>query len=97
MDNATKFTPEYGLIRVTIQQQTEQLIVSVMNTGSTIPGDKLERIFQKFYQADESHATKGNGVGLAIVKKVVDLHRGKVEVSSEENSTTFTVMLPVGT
>ena len=97
LDNATKFTPEYGLIRVTIQQQTEQLIVSVMNTGSTIPGDKLERICQKFYQADESHATKGNGVGLAIVKKVVDLHRGKVEVSSEENSTTFTVMLPVGT
>lgn len=74
LDNAVKFTPEYGLIKVTIRQQVEQLIVSVMNTGSFIPADKRERIFRKFYQADESRATKGNGVGLAIVKNVVDLH-----------------------
>ena len=61
-----------------------------------IPEDKLDRIFQKFYQADESHATEGNGVGLAIVKKVVELHNGKVWAYSGTDSTTFTVELPAG-
>lgn len=62
-------------------------------TGSTIPPEKRDCIFQKFYQADESHATQGNGVGLAIVKKVVELHQGQVHVGCDENSTTFTVVL----
>lgn len=94
LDNAVKFTPEYGLIRVTIQPGAEGIRVAVTNTGSTIPPEKKDRIFQKFYQADESHATQGNGVGLAIVKKVVDLHHGQLNVSCDENSTTFTVVLP---
>lgn len=94
LDNAVKFTPEYGLIRVTIQPGAEGIRVAVTNTGSTIPPEKRDRIFQKFYQADESHATQGNGVGLAIVKKVVELHHGQVNVSCDENSTTFTVALP---
>ena len=94
LDNAVKFTPEYGLIRVTIQPGAEGIRVAVTNTGSTIPPEKRDRIFQKFYQADESHATQGNGVGLAIVKKVVDLHHGQLNVSCDENSTTFTVVLP---
>lgn len=94
LDNAVKFTPEYGLIRVTIQPGAEGIRVAVTNTGSTIPPEKRDRIFQKFYQADESHATQGNGVGLAIVKKVVELHHGQVNVSCDENSTTFTVVLP---
>ena len=94
LDNAVKFTPEYGLIRVTIQPGAEGIRVSVTNTGSTIPPEKRDRVFQKFYQADESHATQGNGVGLAIVKKVVELHRGQVDVNCDENSTTFTVALP---
>jgi signal transduction histidine kinase len=91
---AVKFTPEYGLIRVTIQPGAEGIRVAVTNTGSTIPPEKKDRIFQKFYQADKSHATQGNGVGLAIVKKVVELHHGQVNVSCDENSTTFTVVLP---
>lgn len=93
LDNAVKSTPEYGLIRVTIQTGSENIRVAVSNTGSTIPPEKRDRIFQKFYQADESHATQGNGVGLAIVKKVVELHQGQVHVSCDENSTTFTVVL----
>ena len=94
LDNAVKFTPEYGLIRVTIQTGSESIRVAVSNTGSTIPPEKRDRIFQKFYQADESHATQGNGVGLAIVKKVVELHQGQMHVGCDENSTTFTVVLP---
>ena len=57
------------MIRVTIQTGSESIRVAVSNIGSTIPPEKRDRIFQKFYQADESHATQGNGVGLAIVKK----------------------------
>ena len=52
------------------------------------------KIFNKFYQADESHSSEGNGIGLAIVKRVTELHNGKVYVESTDNLTTFTVKLP---
>ena len=68
--------------------------MKVSNTGSEIPLEKQKKIFNKFYQADESHATQGNGIGLAIVKRVVELHKGSVEVQSEHGITTFTVILP---
>ncbi len=94
IDNAVKFSPEYGEVRIGIGQREGLLSVAVSNAGSMIPQDKEQRIFQKFYQADESHATEGNGIGLAIVKKVVELHKGQILVDSEENKTTFTVLLP---
>ena len=53
-----------------------------------------EKIFAKFYQADESHATQGNGIGLAIVKSIVELHNGEISVNSGNGITTFTVVLP---
>ena len=59
-----------------------------------ISPEKCERIFKKFYQADESHAVKGNGIGLAIVKRIVDLHGGEITVRSENDMTSFTVLLP---
>ena len=70
------------------------LCVKVSNTGSEIPLDKQEKIFNKFYQADESHATQGNGIGLAIVKSIVELHNGEVSVNSGNGMTTFTITLP---
>ena len=94
IDNAIKFTQDYGLVKISLFPKGNVMYVSVANTGSAIPPNSLDRIFQKFYQADESHATEGNGIGLAIVKKAVDLHGGRVEVVSEENLTTFTVCLP---
>jgi signal transduction histidine kinase len=66
----------------------------VRNTGSEIPPEKQERIFSKFYQVDESHATQGNGIGLAIVKSIVDRHHGSIGVNSEKGETEFTVVLP---
>ena len=53
----------------------------------------MPKIFNKFYQADESHASEGNGVGLAIVKKIVDLHKGSIEVESENGFTVFEIEL----
>ena len=94
LDNAIKFTPDDGLIEVAIGEDGNSIAVSVINSGSEIPEENRERIFQKFYQADESHATEGNGIGLAIVQKVVQLHQGKVEVESGKGRTSFTVILP---
>lgn len=67
--------------------------ITVLNDGEEIPEDAREKIFNKFYQADESHATEGNGVGLAVVKKIVDLHGGNVSVSCADGRTAFTVSL----
>ena len=70
------------------------MTVTVENVGPAIPPEALGRIFRKFYQADESHAAEGNGVGLAIVKRVVELHSGSVEAASAEGKTVFKATLP---
>ncbi len=92
--NAIKFTPVGGLIEVTTQELGDKIAVCITNHGSRIPPEAMDRIFNKFYQADESHATEGNGVGLAVVKRIATLHNGTVSVTSENNVTSFTVTLP---
>ena len=94
IDNAVKFVPRCGTVELDILDAGDHLCVQVSNTGSDIPPEKQEKIFAKFYQADESHATQGNGIGLAIVKSVVALHNGEVGVKSGDGITTFTVTLP---
>lgn len=94
LDNAVKFSPAGGTVEVRMGQTAETVSVSVLNRGPEIPKEEQTRIFRKFYQADKSHAAEGNGVGLAVVKQVVDLHRGTVKVKSENGVTVFTVTLP---
>ena len=94
IDNAIKFSQDYGVVSVEISEKNGLITVAVSNTGSDIPADKIDRIFNKFYQADESHSSEGNGIGLAIVKQVVKLHNGTVIADSRKGRTTFTVMLP---
>jgi len=100
LDNAIKFTPRGGTIQVMVREITiqEEIFynISVANSGSDIPPEHREKIFHKFYQADESHAAEGNGVGLAVVKKIVQLHDGAVEVHSENDMVIFVVTLPGG-
>lgn len=96
LDNAVKFAPSGHTVRLKISERENLLKVSITNTGSEIEAQHLNKIFNKFYQADESHATQGNGVGLAIVKRIVALHGGEVSVASENGATTFTVELPKG-
>jgi len=95
LDNAIKFSPAYAPIEVTAQETDGVLSVTVRNTGPTIPPEKLTKIFNKFYQADESHASEGNGIGLALVKQIISLHGGEVSVTSEKQVTSFTVTLPM--
>lgn len=93
-DNAIKFTPENGLIKTEIEKKINFITVSITNTGSEIPQEAQKHIFNKFYQADESHSSEGSGIGLAIVKKVTTLHGGEVFVQSANKITTFSVKLP---
>lgn len=94
LDNAIKFAPSGHTIQVRITESDDGVRVSVVNTGSTIPPEQQKRIFGKFYQADPSHSTEGNGVGLAIVKRIAQLHGGEVSVQSADDVTAFTVTLP---
>ena len=94
MDNAIKFTPEGGVVMLRMAEKDGWIRVSVRNTGSEIPVEKQAKIFDRFYQADESHGTDGNGIGLTVVKKIVDLHGGTVTVTSANGITDFTVTLP---
>lgn len=94
IDNAIKFSMENGTIDLDIKDNINSVSFSITNYGTELSEKVHEKIFKKFYQADESHSTEGNGIGLAIVKKIVDLHKGKVFVKSENKSVTFTVELP---
>ncbi|MCI9448679.1 MAG: HAMP domain-containing histidine kinase [Clostridiales bacterium] len=94
IDNAVKFTPNGGSVYLSVNEEENNISVSVTNTGDEIPQQSINKIFRKFYQADESHSNEGNGIGLAIVKRVVELHSGTVSVESRNGRTTFKVELP---
>lgn len=95
LDNAIKFTPPSGIIKIDIVKNKNYCNISISNSGSFIPESSRERIFNKFYQADESHSSEGNGIGLAIVRKVVQLHQGYVTVQCQDNFTNFIISLPL--
>ncbi len=94
LDNAIKYSPEGGTFEVTIRRKDENYQVDFRNFGPPIAEQDQSMIMKKFYQADTSHASEGNGIGLAIVDRIVKLHRGSVIVKSSEEDTTFSVMLP---
>ena len=94
IDNAVKFSPDYGIIQIDIGEKDGLLTVAVSNNADPIPAESRKKIFNKFYQADESHSTEGNGIGLAVVKNVVELHKGTVAVDCGQQQVTFTVRLP---
>ena len=94
LDNAVKFTPDYGVIGVDIKEENDSLAVTVSNSGSEIPQENIGNIWKKFYQSDKSRSAEGNGIGLAIVKRVAELHGGEVSAKSENLTTSFKVILP---
>jgi len=94
LDNAVKFTPDYGTVEIRIKDNGSFIKVTVGNTGSSIAPGAEEKIFQKFYQADESHASEGSGIGLAVAKRIIELHNGSISASSSDNKVVFSVMIP---
>lgn len=92
ISNAVKFTPEGGTIAVSLKTEGPLVVVSVRDTGCGIQPEVGQHIFEKFYQGDTSHATQGNGLGLALVKRVVDILSGEIGVQSVYGQgSTFTV------
>ena len=82
ISNAVKFTPDGGKISITLKNENGRAVVKVRDTGEGISQKDGERIFEKFYQVDTSHSGEGNGLGLALVKKVIDVLGGEITVSS---------------
>lgn len=95
ISNAIKYTPAEGTISVSLIQK-EQLIVKISDTGEGMPEEMLSKIFEKFYQGETSHNHEGNGLGLSIVKRIVTLHNGSINVESKpKEGTTFYIYLPI--
>lgn len=93
LSNAFKYTNEGGNIIVTLEKQGNELSLSVQDTGCGIPSDKQEKIFERFYQVN--NAGMSSGIGLSVVKKLVDMHHGRIELKSEEGiGSTFSIFLP---
>lgn len=95
--NAIKFSPDGGIITVTLLEQDDVVCVSVSDQGIGMSADKHQRIFERFYQIDGSSRRRfgGTGIGLAIVKRIIDAHHGKIWVESELNrGSSFLFTLP---
>lgn len=95
MDNAIKFSPENGTVFLAVRRENEGLCVTCRDQGAGMPPETVAHIFDKFYQGDAAHHTNGNGLGLSIAKRIVELHKGRIEVISAIGAgTKFIVHLP---
>ena len=98
IDNAIKYTPQGGTIKVTVDKNGKYLDVSVKDSGVGIPGDQIKRLFSKFFRARNvlRMQTAGSGLGLFIVKNIITRHGGNIDVKSKEGEgTTFHFTLPM--
>jgi signal transduction histidine kinase/ligand-binding sensor domain-containing protein/CheY-like chemotaxis protein len=98
VSNAIKFTPNGGTVRVVLARDGDVARLLVRDSGPGIPPDQLPHVFERFYQVDESttRAHLGTGIGLSLVKELVELHGGRVTVESGSSGTTFTATIPSG-
>ncbi len=98
VDNAVRFTPEGGAVRIEAERHDGSVVVSVADTGVGIPEAALPRLFERFYRVDSSRARGdgGTGIGLAIARSVVEAHGGTIRAESEPGlGSTFTFDLPL--
>ena len=98
LDNAMKYSPVNKEINVNAYKKEENIVIDVIDKGIGIEPAKIDRIFEKFYRGEDelTRETKGTGVGLSIVKHIVDAHKGKIEIESKKGEgSTFSVILPL--
>lgn len=96
LSNAIKYSNENSCIKVIIKRGKKDVTVNIIDYGIGISKEELSNVFDRFYRIDKSRSVEGNGLGLSIVKSIIDLHKGSINVSSVENEgTTVTVEIPV--
>ena len=83
IQNAIKFSEEKGRIRVDLSKEDDKIIFSLKDKGKGISPEDQNRVFEKFYKADKARSSDGNGLGLSIVKRIVDIHKGEIYIKSE--------------
>lgn len=96
IDNSIKYTNNNGIVRVNIIRYDNNIKIEIMDTGIGIGEEEIPYIFDRYYRVIKSHKIKGFGLGLSIVKSIVDTHLGKIDVKSKiGEGTTFTILLPI--
>lgn len=83
IDNAIKFSPEYGTVKIEIRQYLNETVISVLNEG-VMSEEVISHIFEKFYRGDDSHTEQGNGLGLTIAQKITELHGGVLKAENTQ-------------
>jgi signal transduction histidine kinase len=95
IDNAVKYTPPGGRVDIEVAAEDHSAVLRVRDTGPGIPAHELPRIWERLFRGDTSRTERGLGLGLSLVKAVVEAHGGRVSVSSEPGQgSTFSVFLP---
>jgi len=98
LSNAVKYTPEGGMVKVSLTRQSGNARLAIKDTGIGIPEEAIPHLFEEFYRAPNAReqVKQGTGLGLVIAKEIVTRHNGTIRVSSEVGTgTTFTVILPL--
>lgn len=94
LENAIKFTNNKGKIEISLKEENNQIVAKISDNGIGMSKTTKEHLFDKFFQGDNSHSNEGNGLGLSLVKKILDIHQAKIEVESQLNiGSTFTITL----
>jgi signal transduction histidine kinase len=96
LDNAIKYTPEGGRVELETLKKDDQALLIVRDSGIGIPIEEIRRIWERLYRGDKSRSQRGLGLGLSLVKAVVEAHRGSVGVQSDPRTgSTFSLHLPL--
>jgi signal transduction histidine kinase len=95
LENACKYSPPDTPIEVALDGKDEKAVIRIRDHGQGIPESQLEKVFDKYYRGAGSSGSSGAGVGLHLVRRIIEQHRGSVSLAGEESGTTATVILPL--
>ena len=95
LSNAIEYSYKNGVIHIRMYKEEEKAVIIIQDEGSGMDKPTKDRMFEKFFKGDSSHSKEGAGLGLALVKRIVDLHRGVIEVESEsQKGTVIKIVFP---
>lgn len=95
-ENAIKYTPAKGKIRIALSQMADQAVITIADNGPGIPEEEREKVFRRFYRLDQSRSTAGNGLGLSMVSAIVGMHDGEIDLADNYPGLKTIIRLPIG-